>query len=1359
MERYTPQETAEIIRRFNDTVARGIPVSSELAKEMRDATIGIKNFSDTLTFNSKNLKEAVFNAANRMSEGAEGLEVFSDIMDKAGVSFDSMFRIFPSAGNMLGKAANATGKLIAASLKQGDALFKNYQSMSRSGLVVGMDSTFKNLQAAGYTVSEIGNFTTLMKTNANTLALLGGTAADGMNKITDVSKSINSSGLIEEFGNMGLSVEDVNVGILEYTKFQQLTGSSKIKSTREMRDGAKAYIEQQDRLTKLTGINAAEQNKAYEKALRMEQFNYTQNQLKQQADAGDKDAAAKLKRNEEMIKIFASPELAPMSDSIAMLLSGAVNDPNYIKAVRSLPNVAKMLEKGETDTGKIMNQAAQDARNTVAGNIDSAKVGIFEKNFGDFGATVALANTVIKDNTKELEKTKKEQEDQKSGKHDNWFFKSKTSDMTKIKQSNRDIAKSFDHVINEGLGPATSAVKLMSTAAAEAANFIALGKKGQQGGTMFGGLFGNSGTGRRTEGFADGGLVGGTGNSKEFGGRSAFSQVAQAGMVNSKEYAELVRNGFESVTKPINKTELMKRGLANDTPTQLQTAAKKIGIKVNKSSYTYDPSQDYLGNKNSKYKEGDFRKTADDLGVKKPANLYGTGGFSLGGYADGGLVGHDFAGSGKINELNKNTFETNKPINKTELMKRGLANDTPTQLQTVAKKVGIKVNKDSTLGKLSIHDQVKTGIGSNNRSKDNSLFKTVVNTLISPYMPLGLGLSGNNEKNEVDYLGSKKFKGTDFSSSGLPVKDIKNPYGTGGYAIGGYVDGPSSKKSSGLGTTSIVSNKTDKSIENLTVLLDKATESQKDYTNASEKFVKNQQTMLFLSENSATKDKEEIGTDQKTIGNTVDSSVKKGIVPVEKSFKTFSDLLSSGSLSIKIKENIKDKVKEVTALIAKGASLATRGPPPATPQLVGGTLTGSSGGTSGGSSGGAPGGTSGGAPGGTSGGAPGGTSGGTSGGTPSGSSGPSIGNAANAATLNASGAGSVAGGTAETEKAGGLAEGTGPTTVGQNQQLFQQAMTDLGVTDPKIRASMAAAAEGESGFKMQTEIGYQNTSNENIRKSFGAGSIFGKMPDDELTKLKADPVKFFDYVYGDKNPAFKGYGNDQPGDGYKYRGRGFIGITFKTNYKKYGEKLGIDLVGNPDLANDPKIAAKIAVMMMLDGMKRNPNADPYTQVARSIGNSNAVTEQRKKDAYARNLETGQFNAEKVADLSFMSKGGKAATQTASTTAPVGTAAAEIPAASVAATPTTGTDGKTMQTAQLGGILYGDMSGYEAMLHGTEAVVPLPDGKSIPVNMPKQNNDSAILVSLLSAKVQKLTLLVDGMSKHMEMSKQLLQLQS
>lgn len=64
------------------------------------------------------------------------------------------------------------------------------------------------------------------------------------------------------------------------------------------------------------------------------------------------------------------------------------------------------------------------------------------------------------------------------------------------------------------------------------------------------------------------------------------------------------------------------------------------------------------------------------------------------------------------------------------------------------------------------------------------------------------------------------------------------------------------------------------------------------------------------------------------------------------------------------------------------------------------------------------------------------------------------------------------------------------------------------------------------------------------------------------------------------NPAkAKQLGNDQPGDGIKYRGRGYIQLTGKYNYQKAGEWISkylnhpVDFVKNPDLVSTPTAAA------------------------------------------------------------------------------------------------------------------------------------------------------------------------------------------
>ena len=52
-------------------------------------------------------------------------------------------------------------------------------------------------------------------------------------------------------------------------------------------------------------------------------------------------------------------------------------------------------------------------------------------------------------------------------------------------------------------------------------------------------------------------------------------------------------------------------------------------------------------------------------------------------------------------------------------------------------------------------------------------------------------------------------------------------------------------------------------------------------------------------------------------------------------------------------------------------------------------------------------------------------------------------------------------------------------------------------------------------------------------------------------------------------------GNNEPGDGGKYRGRGYNQLTGKANYKTTGADIGRDLVNNPDLVNNVDVAAEV----------------------------------------------------------------------------------------------------------------------------------------------------------------------------------------
>lgn len=81
----------------------------------------------------------------------------------------------------------------------------------------------------------------------------------------------------------------------------------------------------------------------------------------------------------------------------------------------------------------------------------------------------------------------------------------------------------------------------------------------------------------------------------------------------------------------------------------------------------------------------------------------------------------------------------------------------------------------------------------------------------------------------------------------------------------------------------------------------------------------------------------------------------------------------------------------------------------------------------------------------------------------------------------------------------------------------------------------------------------------------------------------------------------KDLGNDQPGDGLRFRGRGFVPIIGRRSYEHFGRQIGMDLAGNPDLALDPAIAAAILAVFFKDrGVHRSADQQNWEMVRRRV---------------------------------------------------------------------------------------------------------------------------------------------------------------
>jgi putative chitinase len=104
------------------------------------------------------------------------------------------------------------------------------------------------------------------------------------------------------------------------------------------------------------------------------------------------------------------------------------------------------------------------------------------------------------------------------------------------------------------------------------------------------------------------------------------------------------------------------------------------------------------------------------------------------------------------------------------------------------------------------------------------------------------------------------------------------------------------------------------------------------------------------------------------------------------------------------------------------------------------------------------------------------------------------------------------------------------------------------------------------------------------------------------------PEKLANSVYANR----MGNGGPQSGDGFRYRGRGYIQITGRGAYRDIGGIVGLDLERSPELAGAPAHALKVACgFWAWKGLNALCDGGDYVAVTRRInGGTNGMADRR-----------------------------------------------------------------------------------------------------------------------------------------------------
>jgi flagellum-specific peptidoglycan hydrolase FlgJ len=453
---YSPEDLQRIQAEYAYHLEKGIPISKELATEFKNAQIGIKNYTQELNKSFSQLGNGLLNTAAALKDGAQGSSVFNqNIKDGSDVLAKFLERI-PYVGKALAALAKGAATYAVEANKQSDALYKSYQELSRFGQATasGMDDVFSTMQKFSYGIGELDQMTALLRDNAKSLALFGGTVAQGTDRIANTANEFKESGLQEYFMKMGASVDTQNRAIAGYAKQLTNFGQAQGKTQAELTKGAADYLRQMEGLTRLTGQTREEMEQQREQAMAVDQFAAVVSEL-------DPKAAAEVQATFDILMKLDPAKARAFAESMGGYLTGSKEQNQLFQSSGGqILNLVDGLKKGTMRAGEAVDQMFPKGK-ALEFQRQLAKMGTGADFMGGFSGSLKANNQSMK-------------EAQETAEGQTAVTGELTDAAVDLRQSQMKARDALQSMINDGVLPATKSM----AALAKVTEIAAEGSKG-----------------------------------------------------------------------------------------------------------------------------------------------------------------------------------------------------------------------------------------------------------------------------------------------------------------------------------------------------------------------------------------------------------------------------------------------------------------------------------------------------------------------------------------------------------------------------------------------------------------------------------------------------------------------------------------------------------------------------------------------------------------------------------------------------------------------------------------------------------------------------------------------------------------